>query len=130
MNTDGGDGITLKPNTMTAEEEAEWKAKIEKETSQILEPRIAPALHAVAEGHLAVGRALLRLQGETPHALPAVAPEKAAQIALDSRSMRTDETGPHLLVQGCGRGEHVKLCALDVHVDQIDDWQRLQQIIE
>jgi len=34
MNTDGGEGITLKPNTMAEEEFAEWKAKIEKSTTK------------------------------------------------------------------------------------------------
>jgi recombination protein RecT len=34
MNTDGGEGITLKPNTMSEDEYKEWKAKIEKETTK------------------------------------------------------------------------------------------------
>lgn len=34
MNTDGGEGITLKPNTMPEDEIASWKAKIEKETTK------------------------------------------------------------------------------------------------
>jgi recombination protein RecT len=34
MNTDGGEGITLKPNTMSEEEYAEWKTKIEKATTK------------------------------------------------------------------------------------------------
>lgn len=33
LNTEGGEGITLKPNAMSEEEYAEWKAKIEKETT-------------------------------------------------------------------------------------------------
>ncbi len=34
LNTEGGEGITLKGNTLPADEEAEWKAKIEKETTK------------------------------------------------------------------------------------------------
>jgi recombination protein RecT len=34
MNTDGGEGITLKPNTMPEDEYLDWKAKIEKANDQ------------------------------------------------------------------------------------------------
>jgi recombination protein RecT len=34
MNTDGGEGLTIKPNTMSEDEYAEWKSKIEKETTK------------------------------------------------------------------------------------------------
>lgn len=50
MNTDGGEGITLKPNAMSESEFEDWKAKIEKATTKEAAKAVWREAIAVCEG--------------------------------------------------------------------------------